>query len=1363
MLRSEWSHAASSSANDSQSANSGFASSSNCNSTSKLDESGRSRSKVFNARFKKRKDPPPPSNEQPLAEPYAEDDADLNELNQVPVDYLNLQITAGLSVLPPETDDQFKAAGSSSAGAVSPATKSNLYIQKNALVCIARRLPLNNCEPSFPVEQFSSELDLTGQVLDLDTTGLSEPLKVCVQRMQGKNLKALVSSHQIDDMTAYLNSVIQSDLSAVVSDKFHLKLFDDELIVTMKSKKNNDCIIATHSIIKPIPFNEPQTINPTSSKFSFKPSPAAATTSSSSSSSSSNRQPIQVQQVQLKPNTKPTKRKNSATLSPQQTTPTTSYSSTFDFPGQPPHDSSPLNSTSLVSPFITSSISASSSVSNRNLGNLSAASNSSAAPLHKPTVSSEPTANPSLLLSDNSSAATNSIDMLNDCLSDLFPTSSFLDDYDHLATNSTDHTPHHIDFGEFSAQDDQPMSDQTDSSPLNQQADKLRNLLQQQDSSDQSDSSFSKQMSSLTTNLSKMDANQQPALTSSFDNTKNSSNSNSKTAGAKTKKSGKRSDGKSKEAATSSQASSSSSNQLLNEFLNAEDDPRLLARPSSSLSSSTNMLNLSNSNDLESLFSEKCNTIKTSQNYPASNQPPRSQNSSPNSKTAECSSKGNNMLRKLLNDEETNSNINSNTGTPASNTTTTSNNNTISNNNSSKTAGTFNNGRKNKDVLIQQLLRENSHPGSSPIATPSTSSAKLLSTGDPNSANSVSFGQLGDPPQSGKYGLLKRKSNEDHFSGSGSFLNTSNNSCNSQPGTPNQTNETAMETTYPSAKRLSLSESLSARPSSTPIPVTGAPAGRNQTAQPPQQVRYSTSSNSALGLNNNQQPMIMAQSPSSSSLPRNSPMNALHSPMNAMGSPASQQMSYTIAQPPTPHYQSQPVQKQNLVIINSNVQPNQMSGGGGNPRSGQMGGQLNGQQINPQQINPQQQQLINQQQQQQQQPQQSQQLAGQNPMLALMLARTPKTPPVSSISIPTSIVSQVPQERLPKNLEKKLIHTPTTINPQYSNQLGPFESEQQFQPQSSLMVTSQMSANPISSSSINHHPSLNHQHKQPATMFGGNPAAPPPQQQSQFFINNNLNTNLIASQQQQPPPPHQQMKPVLGLSGQFVQSNDQQPPPLSTTTTHLLNSSSSSTHQPVQPTSHSVQVSGNSSQQYLASNNKVATGILPPNAPSSNSVNEPKKSASSSSTLSNPNASSSSGSSSFVMNSAGNQMPIMNVQQGRNQPQLSTSSCSFYSERITSSSNLSESSSVAVSSTNGSVFFVLLLSFLEESSLFSSLFVTFDRCIDSASFGGSRRNVRNVSYFRPRTFLGFSIFSSNFFFGFSASTQCESVILLRNL
>ncbi|GBN38021.1 Nuclear receptor coactivator 2 [Araneus ventricosus] len=56
-------------------------------------------------------------------------------------------------------------------------------------------------------------------------------------------------------------------------------------------------------------------------------------------------------------------------------------------------------------------------------------------------------------------------------------------------------------------------------------------------------------------------------------------------------------------------------------------------------------------------------------------------------------------------------------------------------------------------------------------------------------------------------------------------------------------------------------------------------------------------------------------------------------------------------------------------------------------------------------------------------------LAGQNPMLASMLAQTPRTAPSVPTSIANAIVSQLPQERLPKNLEKKLVHTPYTGAP----------------------------------------------------------------------------------------------------------------------------------------------------------------------------------------------------------------------------------------------------------------------------------------------------------------------------------------------
>ncbi|XP_076336011.1 uncharacterized protein LOC143239086 isoform X3 [Tachypleus tridentatus] len=54
-------------------------------------------------------------------------------------------------------------------------------------------------------------------------------------------------------------------------------------------------------------------------------------------------------------------------------------------------------------------------------------------------------------------------------------------------------------------------------------------------------------------------------------------------------------------------------------------------------------------------------------------------------------------------------------------------------------------------------------------------------------------------------------------------------------------------------------------------------------------------------------------------------------------------------------------------------------------------------------------------------------LAGQNPMLASMLAQTPKTEPSVPTTIANSIMSQLPQDRLPKNLEKKLIQTPCVV------------------------------------------------------------------------------------------------------------------------------------------------------------------------------------------------------------------------------------------------------------------------------------------------------------------------------------------------
>jgi len=214
LLRSEWSGLTTKTTiNDPQSANSNYNNSASTSASTKLDEN---RSKVFNARFKVKKKFDPEKDDK-------DDDSFLEDFKQDKlIEYLNLQISARLSVLP--ADDITNNTNSSSSN--------KLLIKKNALVCVARRLPLNNCESSYPVEQFSTELDLDGKVLDVDTTGLNDALKNRVQKMLGKHLHELVLNNQVESMKSYLSNICKSSSdTSVVSDKFNLRLFEqDELV-----------------------------------------------------------------------------------------------------------------------------------------------------------------------------------------------------------------------------------------------------------------------------------------------------------------------------------------------------------------------------------------------------------------------------------------------------------------------------------------------------------------------------------------------------------------------------------------------------------------------------------------------------------------------------------------------------------------------------------------------------------------------------------------------------------------------------------------------------------------------------------------------------------------------------------------------------------------------------------------------------------------------------------------------------------------------------------------------------------------------------------------------------------------------------
>ncbi|XP_049522055.1 nuclear receptor coactivator 1-like isoform X3 [Dermacentor silvarum] len=122
-------------------------------------------------------------------------------------------------------------------------------------------------------------------------------------------------------------------------------------------------------------------------------------------------------------------------------------------------------------------------------------------------------------------------------------------------------------------------------------------------------------------------------------------------------------------------------------------------------------------------------------------------------------------------------------------------------------------------------------------------------------------------------------------------------------------------------------------------------------------------------------------------------------------------------------------------------------------------------------------------------------LAGQNPMLASMLAQTPRPVPSVPTSIANSIVSQLPQERLPKNLEKKLIHTPPTPG----GLLQPQQQQQQQQPQS-VMIKQPQPGRPTSLLGLGPQESSAMTLQQQRSFGGGGGLIQQQQQQQQGFL-----------------------------------------------------------------------------------------------------------------------------------------------------------------------------------------------------------------------------------------------------------------------
>ncbi|XP_077560654.1 basic helix-loop-helix family member taiman isoform X6 [Haemaphysalis longicornis] len=142
-------------------------------------------------------------------------------------------------------------------------------------------------------------------------------------------------------------------------------------------------------------------------------------------------------------------------------------------------------------------------------------------------------------------------------------------------------------------------------------------------------------------------------------------------------------------------------------------------------------------------------------------------------------------------------------------------------------------------------------------------------------------------------------------------------------------------------------------------------------------------------------------------------------------------------------------------------------------------------------------------------------LAGQNPMLASMLAQTPRPVPSVPTSIANSIVSQLPQERLPKNLEKKLIHTPTSATAG-----GLLQQQQQQQAGGGLMKQQQPPGRPPSLLSLGPQESSAMTLQQQRSFGGGGLIQQQQQQQgflSKILMNSDSTRRGVQLQQQQQP------------------------------------------------------------------------------------------------------------------------------------------------------------------------------------------------------------------------------------------------------
>ncbi|KAL1124276.1 hypothetical protein AAG570_002046 [Ranatra chinensis] len=188
------------------------------------------RNRAFNCRF--------------LIKPPDDTDETMEEKQQRVSKYENMQISSTQLPYPGGGG----SGGSGDSGEVGP-----------CLMCVARRIPPNEKHLGSPLEQFTIKLDTLGNVVGIDTSGVSSAYSQFLNKdLMNKSIKDLCHRHDRSKLNSHVNEVVASGQSISAIYRLRVSLAQEKYIhVQAKSKlfkgtcspHDNDFIMSTHSIL----------------------------------------------------------------------------------------------------------------------------------------------------------------------------------------------------------------------------------------------------------------------------------------------------------------------------------------------------------------------------------------------------------------------------------------------------------------------------------------------------------------------------------------------------------------------------------------------------------------------------------------------------------------------------------------------------------------------------------------------------------------------------------------------------------------------------------------------------------------------------------------------------------------------------------------------------------------------------------------------------------------------------------------------------------------------------------------------------------------------------------------------------------